>query len=369
MQKSLASNRIIGILGGGQLARMLSLAAAPLGYKTCIYCPEESGPALDVCHSNMVGEYNDETKLKQFADQVDVITYEFENIPSDCIEFLSKLKTVSPNLNSLKTAQDRLVEKDYLNKVGTKTAPYANVSNHHQLDAAITKLGLPAILKTRTMGYDGKGQCLIRTSADIADAYHLIDNNTHGHCILEGFIEFDLEISVIIARNAQNQIAIFDPSQNDHKDQILHKATIPANVSQSTIDRAKKLATDIIIGLDYIGVLAVELFISTKNDEDDIIVNEIAPRVHNSGHWTQDACYVSQFEQHIRSICNLPLGNTARHSNAIMLNLIGNDVNKITEYATMPNASIHLYGKLDIKEGRKMGHVNLTAPLTNQTKP
>ncbi len=359
---SLAPNSVIGILGGGQLARMLSLAAAPLGYKTCIYCPEDNGPALDVCYSNIVGAYDDKQALRNFAAQTDVITYEFENIPAKTIEFLSQLTTVSPNLKSLQTSQDRLVEKNYLNKVGAQTAPYANITNKADLDNAINKLGLPAILKTRTMGYDGKGQIAIKTTDDIEAAHTLIANNPHGDCILEGFINFDIEISVIIARDSKNNIAAFEPSENDHKNHILNISTVPANISQSLKARAQQLAEDIIKGLDYVGVLGVELFIpSDKNAP--LIVNEIAPRVHNSGHWTQDACLVSQFEQHIRAITNLPLASTHRHSDVIMKNLIGDDVKLAKKHASEKNTKIHLYGKTDIKQGRKMGHINQLYPL------
>ena len=364
---ALAPNSTIGILGGGQLARMLSLAASPLGYKTCVYCPEDNGPALDVSHSNIVGAYDDQQKLKAFADKVDVITYEFENIPAATIAYLDGLVNVHPNLKSLQASQDRLVEKDYLNKVGTQTAPYANVTNKADLDAAIEQLGLPAILKTRTMGYDGKGQVAIKNSGDIAEAYKLIENNIYGDCILEGFIDFDLEISVIIARDTAGNVAIFEPSENDHKNHILDISTIPANVSSFIKDQAAALATDIIKGLDYVGIMGVELFVSSTADN-PLIVNEIAPRVHNSGHWTQDACYISQFEQHIRAITNMPLGTTNRHSDVVMKNLIGEDVNQAENYAQQENAHIHLYGKADIKPGRKMGHINLLYPL-GQTKP
>lgn len=366
--KPLAANSIIGILGGGQLARMLSLAAAPLGYKTCIYCPEDKGPAIDVSHANIIGAYDDQEKLKEFANKVDVITYEFENIPAATIDFLNELVTVSPNLKSLQTSQDRLVEKDYLNNIGCQTAPYANIASHADLDAAVTKLGLPCILKTRTMGYDGKGQIAIKTAEDMAAAYELITNNgqtaPQNNCILEGFIDFDLEISVIIARDAADNVAIFEPAQNDHKNHILDISTIPAKLDVKILEQAKNLATDIIKGLDYIGTMGVELFVSTSATQ-PLIVNEIAPRVHNSGHWTQDACYISQFEQHIRAITNLPLGTTARHSDVVMQNLIGDNVNQTNEYAKQPNAKIHLYGKQDIKAGRKMGHVNILHPLNS----
>lgn len=363
---ALPTNSIIGILGGGQLARMLSLAAAPLGYKTCIYCPADNGPAIDVCHSNFVGAYDDEEKLAQFANKVDVITYEFENIPAATIEFLAKLVTVSPNLKSLQTSQDRIVEKDYLNQVGTQTAPYADVKNAQGLDAAIEKLGLPAMLKTRTMGYDGKGQVLIKTQDDMADAYKLVTDNAQisadKNCILEGFVDFDLEISVIITRDADDNVAVFEASENHHKNQILNTATIPANVSITTLNDATLLAINIVKGLDYIGTMGVELFVS-HGKNNSLIVNEIAPRVHNSGHWTQDACYICQFEQHIRAIVGLPLGTTERHSNVVMQNLIGNDVKQVEKYAKQANTHIHLYGKLDIKDGRKMGHINILTPL------
>ncbi|PCI87163.1 MAG: 5-(carboxyamino)imidazole ribonucleotide synthase [Hyphomicrobiales bacterium] len=361
-QQALPTNSTIGILGGGQLARMLSLAAAPLGYKTCIYCPEDNGPALDVCHNNIVGAYDDEVKLRAFANKVDVITYEFENIPAATIAYLNGLVSVHPNLKSLQTAQDRLVEKDYLNKVGTQTAPYANVASKTDLDAAIIQLGLPAILKTRTMGYDGKGQVAIKTKNDVAEAYKLIASNIYADCILEGFIDFDLEISVIIARDVNDNVAIYEPSENDHKNHILDISTIPANVAPFIKDQAAALATNIIRGLDYVGIMGVELFVSSIANN-PLIVNEIAPRVHNSGHWTQDACYISQFEQHIRAITNMPLGTTKRHSDVVMKNLIGDDVNKAADYASQENAHIHLYGKADIKPGRKMGHINLLYPL------
>ncbi len=342
--------RTIGILGGGQLGRMLSVAASRLGLRTHIFEPSSNPPAADVAHRVTTAGYNDEAALRAFAADVDVITYEFENIPTSALDILETLRPIRPNRKALATSQDRLVEKEFLRSIGLQTAPFAPVSDLNSLTAAIAEIGTPAILKTRTMGYDGKGQARLKSANDAPSA---IADMAGADAILEGFINFSHEVSIIGARGVDGAIACFDPGENHHEDGILRTTKVPAKLTPSQRTDAVLIAANILNALDYVGVMGVELFVTSTG----LIVNEIAPRVHNSGHWTQNGCVVDQFEQHIRAVAGMPLGDGQRHSDVRMENLIGDDMDRLPELLGS-SAALHLYGKQDIKAGRKMGHVN-----------
>lgn len=342
---SLPPGSTIGILGGGQLGRMLAMAAARMGYHAHIYCPEENAPAFEVARDHTCAAYDDEAALKNFAASVNVITYEFENIPAAPLAVLGdKLK---PGSDALAICQHRLKEKETLAKLGIATAPYAAVSGSDDLPAAIETIGLPAVLKTATDGYDGKGQWILKDSTDLTDI-------VAGEYVLEGFVDFSIEISVIVARNEKGDVACYPPAHNIHKNHILSETIVPTPIDDALMQKAKNMACTIAEGLGLTGLMAVEMFVCG----DKLIVNELAPRPHNSGHWTMDACATSQFEQTLRAICNLPLGSTEALGDAKMINLIGNDVNDWEQYLNMPGATLHLYGKKDVRKGRKMGHVN-----------
>lgn len=341
----------IGILGGGQLGRMLSVAASRLGYRTHIYEPGANPPAAEVAHACTTASYDDAGALARFAAAVDVITYEFENVPTAALDLLEAAKPIRPNRRALAISQDRILEKDFLTGLGLTTAPYAAVQTLDDLSAAVATVGLPSILKTTRLGYDGKGQVRLRNAEDVASAHAAMQG---APCVLEGFIDFTHEVSVIAARGLDGAVACYDPGENVHRDGILHTTTLPARLSPTQRTDAVLLAARILNALDYVGVLGVELFVTPKG----LIVNEIAPRVHNSGHWTQNGCAVDQFEQHIRAIVGLPLGDGGRHSDVVMENLIGDDVLKVPQILKERNAALHLYGKGDARPGRKMGHVN-----------
>ena len=348
---SLPVGSTIGILGGGQLGRMLAVAASRLGYKTHIFDPAADAPAADVSHDVTIARYDDTAALAAFAASVDVITYEFENIPTAALDQLEQLRPIRPNRRALAISQDRIQEKDFLTGLGLICAPYAAVNSAADLTAAIGKIGLPAILKTTRLGYDGKGQARIMAAEDTAHALAAV---SHSPAVLEGFIAFTHEVSVIAARSLDGAISAYDPGQNVHKDGILHSTTLPARLSPSQRSDAVLIAARILNALDYVGVMGVELFVTPTG----LIVNEIAPRVHNSGHWTQNGCAVDQFEQHIRAIAGLPLGDGIRHSDVVMENLIGDDIARVPEILQERHAALHLYGKATARAGRKMGHVN-----------
>ena len=340
----------IGILGGGQLGRMLSVAAARLGLKTHIFEPSAGAPAGDVAHQVTAASYTDEAALKAFGNSVDVITYEFENIPTSALDLLEALAPIHPGRQALATSQDRLTEKTFLQGLGLQTAPFADVTNADDLQAAIAKIGTPAILKTRRLGYDGKGQARIMAPDDAASA---LSDMAGAPAILEGFVQFSHEVSVIGARSQDGAVACYDPGENVHEAGILRTTTVPAKLSPSQRTDAVLIAARVLNALDYVGVMGVELFVTPQG----LIVNEFAPRVHNSGHWTQNGCTICQFEQHIRAVAGWPLGDGSRHSDVVMENLIGDDMDRVPDLART-NAAIHLYGKADVKPGRKMGHVN-----------
>ncbi len=355
--KPLPPGSTIGIIGNGQLGRMTALAAARLGYMCHVFGPGNDSPAEQVSHKATVAEYDDHEALIAFADACDVVTFEFENIPHESVQLLSEHVDVRPGWNCLHLSQDRLIEKTFINECGVETAPFASVNSLNDLEAAVEKLGRPSILKTTRMGYDGKGQALIRPETDLESAY---DSMAGAESVLEGFVDFQREISVVIARSACGQWTAFEPAENKHVDGILDTSTVPAHIPDGLVEEAVRIAVTLAEKMALVGLLAVEMF-HTKDDR--LIVNEMAPRPHNSGHWTQDACYSDQFEQFVRAVCGLPLGSVERRNDLIMKNLIGFDVEKWPDYLNEPNAKLHLYGKATTKRGRKMGHVNLVYPL------
>ncbi|MFK7879287.1 5-(carboxyamino)imidazole ribonucleotide synthase [Roseobacter sp.] len=351
MTDALPTGATIGILGGGQLGRMLSVAASRLGFKTHIFEPGAEPPAGHVADRVTTATYHDHVALTAFAGNVDVVTYEFENIPTSALDTIEKTTPIRPGREALRVSQDRLVEKTFLRDLGLNVAPFADVTSLDVLLLAVQEIGTPAILKTRRFGYDGKGQARLKTDDDVDAAWAEMADQA---AILEGFVDFSLEISVIAARSPQGDVACYDPGENVHRDGILHTTTVPARLSAAMRTDAILIAAKILNALDYVGVLGVELFVT----QEGLIVNEIAPRVHNSGHWTQNGCTVDQFEQHIRAVAGWPLGNGARHSDVTMENLIGADMDRVSDLAKEVNCAMHLYGKSETKPGRKMGHVN-----------
>jgi len=352
MTEALKTGATIGILGGGQLGRMLAVAAARLGFRTHIFEPGANPPAGDVAHALTTAGYDDVDALTAFAKSVDIVTFEFENIPTDALDVIENITPIRPNREALRTSQDRLVEKQFLEGLGLTVAPFADIANAADLEAAMTTIGAPSILKTRRFGYDGKGQSRLRSADDAAEALADMAGNP---AVLEGFVNFTAEVSVIAARSPSGEVACFDPGENVHRDGILHTTTVPARLSAAQRMDAVLLAAKILNALDYVGVLGVELFVTPQG----FIVNEIAPRVHNSGHWTQNGCAVDQFEQHIRAVAGWPLGDGSRYADVVMENLIGDDMDRVPELAKQRDTALHLYGKADVKPGRKMGHVNI----------
>jgi 5-(carboxyamino)imidazole ribonucleotide synthase len=360
-QVKLKPGDTIGILGGGQLGRMLAMAAARLGLRCQVFSPDPDSPAFDVVANASCAEYADVEALELFANDVDVVTYEFENVPAASVMVLAQRRPVLPNRKVLETTQDRLIEKDFVKGLGIGTADYADVSSAEALQAAIEKIGLPAVLKTRRFGYDGKGQAIIHAGDDCSAVWHEVGTKS---AILEAFVPFEREISVIAARSADGQVECFDVTENEHRDHILKISRAPAALSDTLAAEALTIARRIATALDYIGVLAVEMFVVQRDDGPKILVNEIAPRVHNSGHWTLDGASISQFEQHIRAIAGWPLGKPVRHGLVTMTNLIGEDIASYEQWLTVPGATVHLYGKGAPRPGRKMGHVTQVQPNT-----
>ena len=346
----------IGILGAGQLGRMLAVAASRLGLKTHVFAPDADPVAAQVSNGSTTAEYTDSAALEEFAASVDVVTYEFENVPAEALDALELQGRLLPRRNALTISQDRLVEKDFLNDLGLRTAPYANVETESGLAAAAARVGVPSILKTRRLGYDGKGQVRVERPGDMAGAWDAVGRAAS---ILEGFVAFSREISVIVARSRDGDVVCYEPGENVHREGILRTTTVPANVSDAERASAIDVATRIVDGLGYVGVAGVELFVTA----DGLYVNEIAPRVHNSGHWTQNGCVIDQFEQHVRAVAGWPLGDGSRHSDVVMTNLIGDDLSNVPELARDPGLALHLYGKAEVRPGRKMGHINrITGP-------
>jgi 5-(carboxyamino)imidazole ribonucleotide synthase len=348
----------IGILGGGQLGRMLSVAASRLGLKTHIYSDETAPPASDVASETTIGSYDDHDAIANFAGSVDVVTCEFENVPAVTLEAAAEGAPVFPPPRAFAVAQDRLVEKEFVSSLGIQVAPFAPVDDIASLKRAISATKLPAILKTRRFGYDGKGQALIRNQAEAEAALQAIGDVP---AVLEGMVLFEREISVLVVRGQDGELVYYDPVENVHQGGILATSTVPASVPDDVAYAAREIAGQIADALSYIGVLCVEMF-QCDGSSPNLVVNEMAPRVHNSGHWTLDACLVSQFENHIRAIASWPLGETGRHSDAVMTNLIGDDVNRWPKLAAAEGTGLHLYGKAEARPGRKMGHYTRIVP-------
>ena len=342
-------NRTIGIIGGGQLARMLATAAAELGFEINIYCPDRDCPAAQVANKTVLGNYDDNEKLVAFAKNINVLTYEFENINTKALEELEKVVDIRPSVKALKISQDRYTEKTYLNSLGIKTTKFYKIDEVSDIEKHFVKIKKPILIKTRRLGYDGKGQVLIKTQDDINE-YYL--KNEFSPSIGEEVLRFDKELSVIIVRDKEGNTKAFEPGENVHERGILVTTTLPSSISEALRNDATEIAKKIVGDLDYIGVMGVEFFLKGK----ELLVNEIAPRVHNSGHWTMDGSYSSQFQQHIRAIMELPLLSTERHSDIVMYNLIGKVTSDLLKNEL---AKVHIYGKKDPRPGRKMGHVNL----------
>jgi len=356
LDKPLPPGGTVGIIGGGQLGRMLAMAAARLGLKTCIYNDAADAPAFQVTPSAIVAPYDDLEQLGNFADACDVVTFEFENLPAHAIAHLGQHVPVRPGAHALAMTQDRLTEKTFVEKLGLKTAPFFEVSSAAQAREAFGKLDGRGILKTRRFGYDGKGQAKVSSAEDAAKAFESFKG---APAILEGFVDFSFEASVVAAHGAGGQFAAYDPPENDHENHILRRSTVPSRLSAAQVSEAKAIAKKIGDALEYMGVFAVELFVG-KNGE--LLVNEIAPRVHNTGHWTLEACQCSQFEQHIRAVAGWPLGDPIRHADAVMENIIGAEAD--AWQALAQGGALHLYGKAQARPGRKMGHLTRLKPLT-----
>jgi 5-(carboxyamino)imidazole ribonucleotide synthase len=342
--------KTIGIIGGGQLGRMLAMAASRLNFRTIILEPQPDCPAAQLANSQIIAAYDDRAALAQLAKTCDVVTYEFENVPVEAARFLEKLVPVYPPPQALEVAQDRLTEKQYLNACGIRTADFRAIDSQGDLDKALAEFGGQGVLKTRRLGYDGKGQMVFRTGDPCDGAYARLGGVP---LILESFVAFTREISVIAARGLDGSMDCYDPAENVHRNGILHTSTLPADIGSAVGDRARDAALRLLTALDYVGVLGIEFFVTA---DETLIANEIAPRVHNSGHWTEAACVISQFEQHIRAVGNLPLGDTGRHSDCVMQNLIGDDIDTVDTLAREADVLIHLYGKAEARPGRKMGH-------------
>jgi len=357
MSFPLAPNSTIGIIGGGQLGRMSAMAAARLGYRCHILTPDDDSPAAQVAAAVTRADYEDQAALRAFAAAVDVITFEFENISADGLSLLEHLKPVRPSPAILRISQYRIAEKTFLNQTGIATAPWRAIASVADLEAAIAAIGLPAVLKTTRFGYDGKGQALLRTQDDAARGYVELGP---APLILEGFVDFAQEISVIIARGADGALAAFDTVENRHRDHILDLTLAPAPIPDAVAVEAQRIARRVAEGLGLVGLLAVEMFVDAQGK---VLVNELAPRPHNSGHWTIDACPASQFELHVRAVAGLPLHPAARHSDAVMKNLVGPEEAALwPEILATPGLIPHLYGKAEARLGRKMGHVTRLFP-------
>ena len=348
---------VIGIVGGGQLGRMSAMAAARLGFRTHIFSPEFNCPASQVATGSTVGDYTQLPALEMFAQKVDVITFEFENLPAESLELLERLKPVRPGVKILRISQDRLLEKQFLNDAGIATAPWAKVESEEELTQAVARLGLPAVLKTTRLGYDGKGQAMLRAQDDLAPAFARLEPKP---LVLEGFVNFAAEISVMVARGLDGTVVTYDAVENRHKHHILDLTFAPAPMPVTVLEEAQAIARAIAEKLELVGLLGVEMFVTADGG---LVVNEIAPRPHNSGHWTMDACPCSQFEMHIRAVAGLPLPPAVRHSDAVMKNLIGpEDMELWPRILATPGLIPHHYGKAEARPGRKMGHFNRLFP-------
>ncbi len=354
-QRPLSPNGIIGIVGGGQLGRMLALAAAELGLKTHIYCPEDNCPAAQVATAFTQAPYGDMSALTAFAAEVDVVTYEFENIPVATVAQLARSKNVFPSADALEVAQDRLVEKSFMRAQGFDVAAFFDITDLDSLKAALAQTDRTGILKTRRFGYDGKGQWRLDDDSNLTGVLRELNGQP---AILEALVPFEREVSILVARAQDGTTAAYDVIENVHRNHILHSSTLPAALPATQRDAARDMAEKLATALDYVGVLAIECFIVG----DALLINEIAPRVHNSGHLTQDACHCGQFEQHMRAIAGWPLGDATAHSDAVMTNLLGDEIEQWRDFAAQKATYVYLYGKAEARAGRKMGHVTKLKP-------
>ncbi|WP_336276980.1 5-(carboxyamino)imidazole ribonucleotide synthase [Bartonella sp. CB178] len=351
--QALTSGRTIGLIGGGQLARMLAIAAAELGFRTVVFCSEADCPASQTASHHIAAPYDDRAALDRFIAMCDIVTYEFENLSLSMIKYVEQSKCVYPSSKALEISQDRLFEKKFLNSQGIRTALWHAVDDHSSLISSLSALGNRGILKTRCFGYDGKNQVMLNhpTEQYAAETSAVFQGQP---CILEEIVPFLSEISVLSARTPQGEHVFYDCPENQHQSGILHKSFVPSRIPLNVQKAAQDISAQIMDSLDYVGVLCVEFFVLMDGA---LLVNELAPRVHNSGHWTQKACITSQFEQHIRAICGLPLGSTYRHSNCEMINLLGSNLGEFKYFLTQDRTSVHLYGKSSVQPTRKMGHV------------
>lgn len=363
MAEPLPPGSVIGIVGGGQLGRMLAQAAAKLGFKASIFAPEQGSPAFDVAAFRHCAAYDDAEALMRFADEADAVTFEFENIPAEALAIIEQRSHLSPPRLALEVAQDRLAERRFLARLGLPVAPYAEVMGAEGLGAAYAQLsGGRAFLKRAREGYDGKGQMRLADGAGLPDAGRWLGDNA---ALLEAEVPFRLELSALCVRDVHGALLVYDPPHNIHREGILRESLAPAPISADIAGTARDYAARIAEALDYVGVLAVEMFLTDAEGEPRLLINEIAPRVHNSGHWTVEACAVSQFENHIRAVAGWPLGSVARHSNARMVNLLGPEADNWRGLIEGHSArSLTLYGKKDGRPGRKMGHYVDLSPLT-----
>jgi 5-(carboxyamino)imidazole ribonucleotide synthase len=350
----LQRNKTIGILGGGQLGRMLAMAAARLGFRTHIYAPAGDNPAFAVADFHTEAAFDNQAALKKFANACDIVTYEWENVPVGTCDVIDEITPVRPNTNVLRISQDRIAEKTFISGLAIPVPDFHPVGSLAELEQAVSHVGRPAVLKTRRFGYDGKGQTRILHDTALAEAWAAIGEQP---AILEAFIPFEREVSVICSRALDGTIACFDIPENAHENGILRSSTVPAQMKPRTAVLAREIATTLLESLNYVGTMGVELFLVSKGGTENLVLNEIAPRVHNSGHWTEAACHVSQFEQHIRAIAGWPLGHTGRHSDCVMENLLGDEIFASADLAKLPGAVVHDYGKAESREGRKMGHI------------
>jgi len=358
-ESPLPPGSVIGILGGGQLGRMLAVAAARLGLKCHILAPKGDNPAFEVAHRCTEASYHDHAALAAFARSVAIATYEFENVPVEAAETVAAVTPLAPGPGVLAVTQDRLREKSFMRDRGIEVPQFLPVSSLDDLEAALDHIGRPAVLKSRRLGYDGKGQAVVQAEDEPARAF---DSIGRVPAILEAFVPFAGEISVIAARAADGGFVTYDIPQNHHEEGILRRSVVPASISGATAEAAKAMAMRLMAELDYVGVMATEMFLVKDGERERLLVNELAPRVHNSGHWTIDACTVSQFEQHIRAIAGWPLAATSRHSDAVMENLIGDEVESWRARAAEPRVALHIYGKSEARPGRKMGHFTRLMP-------
>ncbi len=357
--KVILPGQTIGIIGGGQLGRMMALSAKEMGYKIAVLDPTPNSPCGQVSDIEITAEYSNIEAIKQLAKVSDVITYEFENIDVNALEYLDEHSYLPQGSELLKLTRNRLTEKTAIQNLGIKVAPFQLVENEEQFSEAVTKIGLPAVLKTTTGGYDGKGQVVLRSEEDFVEALELVKKQ---QCILEGWVPFEKELSIIVARNSNGEVNTFPIAENVHINQILHTSSVPANTSKSVIETAENYAKKVASSFHLVGVLAIELFVT---EDEQVYINELAPRPHNTGHYTMEAVETSQFKQHIRAVCNLPLGNTELLKPVVMVNILGEHVEEVLN--VMQNDStlnVHLYGKEESKKGRKMGHINIMAAST-----